>query len=104
MADVLCSASGAGQRVAVAHALCNLGRANCKSGGGASAAAGGRNRYSARCFRAREGGGTALAFPETSSPRGECAMNLYIWLPALFALGLLTLGLMFVFVGACERV
>ena len=31
-------------------------------------------------------------------------MNLYIWLPALFALGLLTLGLMFVFVGACERV
>ena len=31
-------------------------------------------------------------------------MNLAVWLPALFVLGLLTLGLMFAFVGACEKV
>jgi hypothetical protein len=31
-------------------------------------------------------------------------MNLYVWLPAMFALGLLTLGLMFAFVAACEKV
>jgi hypothetical protein len=31
-------------------------------------------------------------------------MNLYVWLPALFVLGLLTLGLMFAFVRACEKV
>jgi hypothetical protein len=31
-------------------------------------------------------------------------MNLAIWLPALFALGLAALGLLFAFVIACERV
>jgi hypothetical protein len=31
-------------------------------------------------------------------------MNLAVWLPALFILGLFTLGLMFGFVAACERV
>jgi len=31
-------------------------------------------------------------------------MNLEIWLPALFLLGLATMGLMFAFVAACERV
>jgi len=31
-------------------------------------------------------------------------MNLVIWLPALFLLGLVTLGLLFAFVAACERV
>ena len=31
-------------------------------------------------------------------------MNLYVWLPALFVLGLVTLGLMFAFVAACEKV
>jgi hypothetical protein len=31
-------------------------------------------------------------------------MNLYVWLPAMFALGLLSLGLMFAFVAACEKV
>jgi hypothetical protein len=31
-------------------------------------------------------------------------MNLWIWLPALFLLGLLTMGLMFAFVSACARV
>jgi len=32
------------------------------------------------------------------------AMNLMTWLPALFLLGLLTIGLLFAFVAACERV
>ena len=31
-------------------------------------------------------------------------MNLYVWLPALFILGLATLGLMVAFVAACEKV
>jgi hypothetical protein len=31
-------------------------------------------------------------------------MNLAIWLPGLCALGLLTMGLLFAFVAACERV
>jgi hypothetical protein len=31
-------------------------------------------------------------------------MNLAIWLPALFLLGLATMGLLFAFVAACERV
>ena len=31
-------------------------------------------------------------------------MDVAIWLPALFALGLLSLGLMFAFVKGCEKV
>jgi hypothetical protein len=31
-------------------------------------------------------------------------MELYVWLPALFVLGLLVLGLMFAFVAACDKV
>jgi hypothetical protein len=31
-------------------------------------------------------------------------MNLAVWLPALFLLGLVGLGAMFAFVKACERV
>jgi hypothetical protein len=31
-------------------------------------------------------------------------MDLTVWLPAMFVLGLVTLGLMFAFVIACERV
>jgi hypothetical protein len=31
-------------------------------------------------------------------------MDVMIWLPALFALGVLTLGLMFAFVFACDKV
>jgi hypothetical protein len=31
-------------------------------------------------------------------------MDLGIWLPALFLLGLVTMGLMFAFLGACDRV
>ena len=36
--------------------------------------------------------------------RKEGKMDLMIWLPALFALGVFTLGLMFAFVVACENV
>ncbi len=31
-------------------------------------------------------------------------MNLEVWLPALFLVGLIGMGLMFAFVVACERV
>jgi hypothetical protein len=31
-------------------------------------------------------------------------MDLSVWLPALFVLGLATLGLMFAFIRACEKV
>jgi hypothetical protein len=31
-------------------------------------------------------------------------MNLMIWIPAMLVLGLVTLGLMFAFLAACERV
>ena len=31
-------------------------------------------------------------------------MNLYVWLPALFALGLVSLGVCLAFVTACERI
>ena len=31
-------------------------------------------------------------------------MNLYVWLPALLLLGLATIGLMFAFVYACDKV
>jgi hypothetical protein len=31
-------------------------------------------------------------------------MNLYVWLPALFALGLAGLGVCLAFVSACERI
>jgi hypothetical protein len=31
-------------------------------------------------------------------------MDLVIWLPALFLLGLLTMGLVFAFLAGCERV
>ncbi len=31
-------------------------------------------------------------------------MNLAIWLPVLFLLGVVTLGLLFAFVAACDRV
>jgi hypothetical protein len=31
-------------------------------------------------------------------------MNLAVWLPALFVLGLATMGLIFAFVAACDRI
>jgi hypothetical protein len=34
----------------------------------------------------------------------ERTMNLLVWLPALFVLGLGTIGLMFAFVFACDQV
>jgi hypothetical protein len=40
----------------------------------------------------------------SSADRWGGLMNLEIWLPAMFILGLVTLGLMFVFVEACDKV
>jgi hypothetical protein len=34
----------------------------------------------------------------------ETALNVYVWVPALFALGLVTMGLLFAFVAACDNV
>jgi hypothetical protein len=34
----------------------------------------------------------------------ETVMDLALWLPALFLLGLATMGLLFAFVVACEKV
>jgi hypothetical protein len=31
-------------------------------------------------------------------------MNLFVWMPAMFLLGLATLGVLFAFIKACERV
>jgi hypothetical protein len=31
-------------------------------------------------------------------------MNLTVWLPAMFLLGLITMGLMFAFLAGCEQV
>ena len=36
--------------------------------------------------------------------RGVDAVNLTIWIPAMILLGLLTMGLMFAFVKACDKV
>ena len=40
----------------------------------------------------------------TPVPKGDVAVNLTIWLPAMFLLGLLTLGVMFAFTAACDKV
>jgi hypothetical protein len=50
--------------------------------------------------------GTPLA-TERSTTKGPPLMepfDLNVWLPAMFLLGLLTMGLMFVFVAACEKI
>jgi hypothetical protein len=59
----------------------------------------------------REPLGAAVAetqrFSEGKLRTKECAveaMNLYVWLPALFALGLAVMGLMFAFVAGCDKV
>jgi hypothetical protein len=48
---------------------------------------------------------TALA-ENRAHARTYCGVNmdLYIWMPGVFLLGLVTLGLMFAFIKACERV
>ena len=34
----------------------------------------------------------------------EGRMNLVIWLPAMFLLGLVSMGLCYAFIGACEKI
>ncbi len=52
--------------------------------------------------------GARIAFPLAlrfvGSPTARIIMNLTIWLPAMFLLGLATLGLMFAFLAGCEKV
>jgi hypothetical protein len=31
-------------------------------------------------------------------------MNLYVWLPAMFGLGIVTMLLCYAFIGACEKI
>jgi hypothetical protein len=49
----------------------------------------------AGCFR--------TAF-EGCAGRKERSMNLVVWLPALFALGLVSMGVCYAFVFACEEI
>jgi hypothetical protein len=44
-----------------------------------------------------------LAGP-TPLRREERSMNLFVWLPAMFALGLVSLGVCYAFVFACEDI
>jgi hypothetical protein len=50
-----------------------------------------------RVFRLLDGARLAL-----EAPNKERSMNLVVWLPAMFALGLAGLGLCYAFVFACE--
>jgi ABC-type Fe3+ transport system permease subunit len=44
-------------------------------------------------------------FPRRRRPSGkEALMNLVVWLPALFALGLVSMGVCYAFVSACEEI
>jgi len=51
--------------------------------------------------------GTVFAFfgrPSFVTPGLGNAMNLTLWIPGLFLLGLAAMGLMFAFVAGCDRV
>jgi hypothetical protein len=48
--------------------------------------------------------GTAVASDESMIRPGGSVVNLAVWIPVLVLLGLATLGLMFAFVVACEKV
>jgi hypothetical protein len=41
---------------------------------------------------------------EGCAERKERSMNLVVWLPALFALGLVSMGVCYAFVSACEEI
>jgi hypothetical protein len=42
--------------------------------------------------------------PTHEMPSGGLSMNLVVWLPAMFVLGLAGMGLCFAFVDACELI
>ena len=46
--------------------------------------------------------GSRIADPAVE--KGEGSMNLYVWLPAMFVLGLASLGICLAFVSASERI
>jgi hypothetical protein len=49
------------------------------------------------------GGCFRMAF-EGCAGRKERSMNLVVWLPALFALGLVSMGVCYAFIFACEEI
>ncbi len=50
------------------------------------------------------GGNLGAAFAPPQRRTEERIMNLWIWLPALFVLGTVTMAALFAFVFACEKV
>ncbi len=46
-------------------------------------------------------GGTVPAF---GGVKEATVMNLVVWLPAMFLLGLVTMALCYAFIGACEKI
>jgi hypothetical protein len=59
------------------------------------------SRHSAKPQAAK--GAAARALPSESSPWSN-HMNLYVWLPALFLLGVAVMGLLFAFLAGCARI
>jgi len=45
-----------------------------------------------------------VSWKKTMQASGEKKMSLTIWLPLLFAVGMVTFGVLFAFVAACDRV
>jgi hypothetical protein len=43
-------------------------------------------------------------FLHSTAVGGITAMNLVVWLPAMFVLGLVVMGLCYAFIDACEKV
>ncbi len=60
-------------------------------------------RYPARFGAHRLGGPQLEQFMRSHRTRSE-TMNLVVWLPAMFGLGLVTMILCYVFIGACEKI
>ena len=66
-------------------------------------------------FNGTPGAGTGFMWPHSCSenqrePRAVpnswevVSMNLIVWLPAMFFLGLVSMGLCYAFIGACEKI
>ena len=65
-----------------------------------------RERGETRRNRTRVRGRVLLLAPRRPAgrKRGDGSMNLYVWLPAMFVLGLAGMGICLAFVTACERI
>jgi hypothetical protein len=84
---------------------CNPVRAGCKPPRNAAQPSESRNSRVENRFRDSAGCGTRTAKGRLrNSAAGGKAMDLSIWLPAMAILGLAPVGLMFLFVEACDKV